>query len=85
VRDYESLATEYVKEYFHIVRINAEIDGRDTFDQSVPNDVSLPAVVIESVVRAEAESLKTSQNDFRTEKRFLQDAVIQTEAQFATL
>jgi polysaccharide export outer membrane protein len=85
VRDYESLATEYVKEYFHIVRINAELDGRDTFDKSVPKDVSLPAVVVDSVVRAEAESLKTSQNDFRTEKRFLQEAVIQTDAQFATL
>jgi polysaccharide biosynthesis/export protein len=85
LRDYESLATEYVKEYFHVVRINAELDGRDTFDKSVPNDVSLPALVVDSVVRAEAESLKTSQNDFRTEKRFLQDAVIQTDAQFATL
>src|SRR6266540_4709201 len=27
VRDYESLATEYAKEYFHVVRINAELDG----------------------------------------------------------
>jgi polysaccharide biosynthesis/export protein len=85
VRDYESFATEYVKEYFHIVRINAELDDRDTFDQSVPNDVSLPAVVVASVVRAEAESLKTSQNEFRTEKRFLQDAVTQTDTQIATL
>jgi polysaccharide export outer membrane protein len=85
LRDYESFATEYVKEYFHVVRINAELDGRDTFDKSVPNDVSLPAVVVDSVVRAEAESLKTSQNDFRMETRFLQDAVKQTDAQFATL
>jgi len=27
VRDYESLATEYVKEYFHVVRIDAELDA----------------------------------------------------------
>jgi polysaccharide export outer membrane protein len=85
LRDYDSLATEYVKEYFHIVRLNAELAGHDTFDQSVPNDISLPAAVVDSVVRAEAESLKTSQNDARTERRFLQDAVVQTDAQLATL
>jgi len=85
VRDYESLATEYAKEYFHVVRINAELDGRDTFDQSVPKDISLPALVVESVVRAEAESLKTSQAEFRAEMRFLREAVAQTDAQFAKL
>lgn len=85
LRDYESLATEYVKEYFHIVRISAELDDRDTFDQSVPNDISLPASVVDSVVRAEAESLKTSQSDARNETRFLQDAVRKTDAQYATL
>jgi polysaccharide export outer membrane protein len=85
LRDYQSLATEYTKEYFHIVRINAELGGRDTFDQSAPSDISLPASVIDSVVRSEAESLKTSQGDYRTEQRFLEDAVKQTDAQFATL
>lgn len=85
LRDYQSLATEYTKEYFHIVRTNAELAGRDTFDQSAPSDISLPASVIDSVIRSEAESLKTSQGDYRTEGRFLEDAVKQTDAQFATL
>lgn len=85
LRDYQSLATEYVKEYFHIVRISAELDGRDTFDQSVPNDISLPASVVDSVVRAEAESLKALQNDFRAERRFLEDAAKKADAEFATL
>jgi len=85
LRDYQSLATEYTKEYFHIIRTNAELDGRDTFDASPPNDISLPPAVIASVVQAEAESLKTSQNDFRTELRFLEDAVKQSDAQLVTL
>jgi polysaccharide export outer membrane protein len=85
LRDYQSLATEYTKEYFHIIRTNAELDGRDTFDQSAPSDISLPASVIDSVVRSEAESLKTSQGDYRTELRFLADAVKQSDAQFVTL
>jgi polysaccharide export outer membrane protein len=85
LRDYQSLATEYTKEYFHIIRTNAELDGRDTFDPSPPSDISLPPAVIASVVQAEAESLKTSQSDYRTEKHFLEDAVKQSDAQFATL
>jgi polysaccharide export outer membrane protein len=85
LRDYQSLATEYTKEYFHIIRINAELGGRDTFDQSAPSDISLPASVIDSVVRSETESLKTSLADFRTEQRFSEDAVKQTDAQFTTL
>ncbi len=48
VRDYQSLATEYTKEYFHIVRTGAELDGRDTFDATPPSDISLPAGVIGS-------------------------------------
>lgn len=85
IRDYQSLATEYTKEYFHIVRTGAELDGRNTFDATPPTDISLPAGVINSVVQAERDSLKTSQTDFRTEKLFLEDAVKQTDAQFATL
>jgi polysaccharide export outer membrane protein len=85
LRDYQSLATEYAKEYFHVVRVSAELDGRDTFDQSVPSDISLPASVVASVVRAEAESLKTSQSDFLAERRFLEDAAKKADAEFATL
>lgn len=85
LRDYQSLATEYVKEYYHIIRLNAELDGKDTFSQSTPNEISLPASVIDAVVQAEALSLKTSQADYRKETRYLEDAVKQSNAQFATL
>lgn len=85
LRDYQSLATEYVKEYFHVVRISAELDGRDTFDQFVPSDISLPTSVVDSVVRAEAESLKTLQGDFHAERRFLEDAARKADAELVTL
>ena len=34
--DYQSFSTEYVKEYFHILRINAELADKGTFDQTTP-------------------------------------------------
>lgn len=40
LRDYQSFSTEYVKEYFHILRINAELADKDTFDQTTPQDIS---------------------------------------------
>jgi polysaccharide export outer membrane protein len=85
LRDYQSFSTEYVKEYFHILRIDAELADKDTFDQTTPQDLSLPASAIAPIVQAEAESLKTAQVDYRKERRFLQDAVKQADGQFATL
>jgi polysaccharide export outer membrane protein len=85
LRDYQSFSTEYVKEYFHIVRTNAELAGEDNFDQTPPQDISLPASAIAPIVQAEADSLKTSQSDYRKERSFLEDAVKQSHVQFATL
>jgi polysaccharide export outer membrane protein len=85
LRDYQSLATEYIKEYFHVVRTDAELEGKDTFSQSAPAEVSLPASAIDPVMQSEAQSLKASQADYRKETRFLEEAVKQTNAQFAAL
>jgi polysaccharide export outer membrane protein len=85
LRDYQSFSTEYVKEYFHVLRTDAELANKDTFDQTTPQDISLPASAIAPIVQAEAESLKTAQTDYRKERRFLEDAVKQADAQFATL
>lgn len=85
LRDYQSLSTEYVKEYFHILRIDAELADKDTFDHTPPQDIALPASAFGPIVQAEAESLKTAQLDYRKERRFLEDAVKQADRQFATL
>jgi polysaccharide export outer membrane protein len=85
LRDYQSLSAEYAKEHFHILRINAELADKDTFDQTLPQDISLPASAIDPIVRAEAESLQASQRDYRKERKFLEDAVKEADAQYATL
>ena len=85
LRDYQSLSTEYVKEYFHVVRTNAELAGKDTFDQNAPQDISLPASAINPIVQAEADSLKAAQSDYQKERRFLEEAIKQSDAQYATL
>src|SRR4051812_31384305 len=81
VRDYQSFSTEYIKEYFHVVRINAELRGDDSFDQTAPSEISLPASAIDPILQSEAQSLKTAQSDFRKERSFLEDAVKQSDTQ----
>ena len=85
LRDYQSLSAEYIKEYFHILRVKAELADKDTFDQTPPQDISLPPSAIDPIVRAEAESLQASQRDYRKERKFLDDAVKEADAQYATL
>ena len=85
VRDYQSFSTEYIKEYFHVVRTNAELRGDDSFDQTAPSEISLPASAIDPILQSEAQSLKAAQVDFRKERSFLEDAVKQSDAQLVTL
>jgi polysaccharide export outer membrane protein len=85
VRDYQSLSTEYIKEYFHVVRINAELRGDESFDQTAPREISLPASAIDPILQSEAQSLTTAQSDFRKEQSFLEDAVKQSDTQLVTL
>jgi polysaccharide export outer membrane protein len=85
LRDYQSFSTEYIKEYFHVVRTNAELRGEDSFDQSAPREISLPASAIDPIVQAEAQSLKIALADYRNERSFLEDAAKQSDAQLVTL
>jgi polysaccharide export outer membrane protein len=85
VRDYQSLSTEYIREYFHAARVNAELKGQDTFEPSTPKEISLPASEIAPILQAEMQSLKAAQTDYRKERSFLDDAVKQSDAQLVTL
>ena len=73
-RDHDALWTDYLKEYFHALRIRAELDGRDTFDQRPPQNSPLPASGALAVAQPEAESLKLSNADYRSERSFLERA-----------
>lgn len=85
VRDYQLSASEYIKEFFHVARTTAELRGDDSFDQTVPREISLPASTIDPILQSEAQSLKTAQGDYRKERSFLEEAAKQTDAQLATL
>lgn len=84
-RDYQSLSLDYAKEYFHILRVNAELRGDENFDQNTPNELGLPEAALSPVVKAEAESLKVALADYRQEQAFLQNAATQTDGQIVTL
>lgn len=85
LRDYHSLSVEFAKEHFHILRINAELQGRDSFDQSAPREISLADSVLAPIAGAEVQSLKVAQVDNQNEKAFLHKAIEQTDGQIATL
>lgn len=85
LRDYHSLSVEFAKEHFHILRINAELQGRDSFDQSAPREISLADSVLAPIAGAEIQSLKVAQVDNQSEKAFLHKAIEQTDGQIATL
>jgi polysaccharide biosynthesis/export protein len=82
-RDHESLWAEYIKEYYHQERLKAELKEQADFDLNVPAGSPLPAEVVSTIARGEAESLKmTLQND-RQEgahlEKSMKDAVDQIE------
>jgi polysaccharide export outer membrane protein len=85
LRDHHSLSVEYAKDHFHILLINAELQGKDSFDQSAPREISLADSVLAPIAGAEIQSLKAAQADNQNEKVFLQHAIEQTDGQLATL
>lgn len=84
-RDHDALWTDYLKEYFHALRTRAELDGQETFDQRPPRTSPLPATVSLAVVQSEAESLKVSNADYRSERSFLERAAKEASDQVTAL
>lgn len=84
-RDYESLSAEYAREYFHILRTHAELQGADSFDKQPPKGISMAAETLTAIVQAELGSLQVAQSDYKHERAFLETAVKQTEQQIAVL
>jgi polysaccharide export outer membrane protein len=84
-RDHDTLWTEYLREYFRILRIRAELAGHDGFDLTPPRSSPLPPSVPESIGHAELESLKVAQADFRLESSFLARAARETHEQAVVL
>lgn len=84
-RDHDALWTDYLREYFRTLRIRAELAGHDTFDLTPPRTSPLPPSVAETIGKAELESLKVSQADFRLESSYLARAARETQEQVVVL
>jgi polysaccharide biosynthesis/export protein len=74
-RDYESLWTDYIKEYYHHERLNAELKELASLDLRVPAGSPLPAEVTSTIAQGEAESLKITLEDNKQEQAYLEKAI----------
>ncbi|MCA0316698.1 MAG: polysaccharide biosynthesis/export family protein [Proteobacteria bacterium] len=84
-RDHDTLWTEYLREYYRILRTRAELAGHDSFDLTPPRSSPLPSSVPDSIGQAELESLKVTQADFRLEGAYLTRAARETQEQAVVL
>ncbi|QCI69527.1 sugar ABC transporter substrate-binding protein [Phreatobacter stygius] len=84
-RDHDLLWTDYIREYFRVLRTHAELAGQDTFDQTPPRNAPLPETLIAAIGQAEAEALRVAQADYRLEQSFLDRAAKETDEQIVVL
>ena len=83
-KEYQTASTEYAKEYYHALRLQAELQDKDTFQQN-SKDAPAASSVNAAIVKSEAESLRASMNDFRAEEAFLQDSIKKADGQLGVL
>lgn len=84
-RDYELAAIDYVKNYVHAARLQAELQDKEAFQQKAPYDVSVANSIRSEIVRSETESLRVSRKDFQAEQAFLEDSVKKADDQLGVL
>jgi polysaccharide export outer membrane protein len=83
--EYESLWTEYAKEQAHVWRLKQELGEDTTLDEKALLDVPIARTAAQSIVKTEAETLKTRQADEKAERTFLQRGITQADAQIQVL
>ena len=84
-KQYQSASIEYAKEYFHALRLQAELQNKDTFQAQGSKDAPATNPVSSTMVKSEAEALRVAQSDFRAEQTFLQEAVKKDDGQLGVL
>jgi len=84
-KEYQSASIEYAKEYFHSLRLQAELQNKDTFQPQGAEAAPATSPISSALVKSEAEALRVSQNNFRAEQTFLQDAVKKDDGQLGVL
>jgi len=83
--EYESLWTEFAKEQAHIWRLRTELGDEDNLDQKASRDAPIPASTIAQITRLEAEQLNSRQDDYLSEKEFLQRGIKQADEHIGVL
>ena len=74
-RDYDSLWTDYIKEYYHHERLNAELKELPDFDLRIPAGSPIPPEVASTIARSEVESLKITLEDDKREQVYLEKSI----------
>jgi polysaccharide biosynthesis/export protein len=84
-REYQAASIEYAKEFFHALRLQAELQNKGAFQQQAPQESPVTNSVSSAIVKSEAESLRVAQDDFRAENTFLEDVIRKGDAQLGVL
>jgi polysaccharide biosynthesis/export protein len=84
-REYQAASIEYAKEFFHSLRLQAELQNKLTFQQQTPQDAPATSSVSSAIVKSEAESLRVAQDDFKAEQAFLENVIKKGDAQLGVL
>jgi polysaccharide biosynthesis/export protein len=84
-RDFESASIEYAKESLHIVRLQAELQDKATFEQQTPRAASVASTISSAMIKSETDSLRITQDDFHAEQAFLEDTIKKGDLQLEVL
>jgi polysaccharide biosynthesis/export protein len=84
-RDYRSTSLEYLKEYFRVARLEAELKGKSKLAADVPAEPDVPAATAAALAHSEDVLLQTDVADYGSERGFLDEAVKQSQAQIDVL
>ena len=84
-REYQAASIEYAKEFYHSLRLQAELQNKATFQQETPHDAAVASSLGSSIVKSEAESLRVAQDDFKAEQAFLENVIKKGDAQLGIL
>lgn len=83
--DYYDLWTEFAKVSAEIARLQAELDGKSTFQRPGLGDVPLPAPVTSKIIDLESQRFGVDTADLAKEKRYLSEAIAQEDRRIEVL
>lgn len=83
--DYNLHALEYARETVHLLRLQAELNDADSFEENIPATLPIPAADLANLVQSELNLLKISQENHDQEMASIRAAMEQADGQIAIL